>query len=96
MPEYRATGVVTPELRQLDEVVDRLARRYADRTAVHRDVIEAAVRSGWAKYADARVPTYRSILAERAAIAALRPWFGAPRSAAADAAGSESELAGRR
>jgi hypothetical protein len=71
---------------QLDDVVDRLARRYADRTAVHRDVIEAAVRSGWAKYADARVPTYRTILAERAAIAALQPWFGAPRSASAYAA----------
>ena len=56
--------------------MDRLAKRYAERSGLHRDVIEAAVRSGWAKYANARVTTYRAILAERAASAALQQWFG--------------------
>lgn len=67
----------TPGLAQVEQVVEHLAGRYAA-AGLHRDVIEAAVRSGWAKYEGARVTTYRAILAERAAVAALRQWFGAP------------------
>lgn len=61
--------------RQLTAIVDRLAARYEEQVGLHRDVIEAAVRSGWAKYDGARVTTYRAILAERAAAAALHQWF---------------------
>lgn len=65
--------------RQLSEIVDRLAATYGERIGLHRDVIEAAVRSGWAKYDGARVTTYRPILAERAATDTLRRWFDADR-----------------
>lgn len=74
-------GAPDPAMRQIEEVVDRLARRFADRSGVHRDVIEAAVRTGWAKYAEARVTTYRAILAERAAMTTLEHWFGDARPA---------------
>lgn len=80
MPENRTAcaALPDPQLRQVDEVVERLAERYAGTVALHRDVIEAAVRSGWAKYDHARVTLYRSILAERAATEALQRWFGPP------------------
>lgn len=61
--------------RQLVDIVDRLAETYEARVGLHRDVVEAAVRSGWAKYDGARVTTYQAILAERAAAATLRQWF---------------------
>jgi hypothetical protein len=64
--------------RQLSEIVDRLAGRY-ERIGLHRDVIEAAVRSGWAKYDGARITAYRAILAERAAADTLRQWFDSER-----------------
>lgn len=61
----------------LQHVVERLSRRFTDR-GVHRDVIEAAVLSGWARYDEARIQTFRLILAERAATTALQRWFGEP------------------
>ncbi len=80
MPENRTAGAPLPDpgLRQVDEVVQRLAQRYAGSLALHRDVIEAAVRSAWARYEGARVTTFRAILAERDATAALERWFGPP------------------
>jgi hypothetical protein len=65
--------------RQLADIVDRLAGRYERRIGLHRDIVEAAVRSGWAKYDGARVTAYRGILAERAAAATLRQWFDSER-----------------
>jgi hypothetical protein len=80
MPENRAAGAALSDaqLRQVDDVVRRLAQRYAGSLALHRDVIEAAVRSAWARYEGARVTNFRAILAERDAAAALRHWFGPP------------------
>jgi len=78
--------------RQLDQVVERLVRRYAGRSGLHRDVIEAAVRSGWARYDGARVTTYRAILAERAATASLRHWFGGPQPAATAEPGDDARV----
>lgn len=66
------------EERQRAEIVDRLVLRYGDRSDLHRDVIEAAVRIGWTKYETARVTVYRAILAERAATTVLQKWFGKP------------------
>jgi hypothetical protein len=80
MPENRTAGaaVTDPGLRQVDEVVRRLAQRYAGSLTLHRDVIEAAVRSAWVRYDGARVTTFRAIVAERDATAALQEWFGPP------------------
>jgi hypothetical protein len=74
MPVEQGSGTTAPD-RQLTEIVDRLAATYEARVGLHRDVIEAAVRSGWAKYGEAKVTTYRAILAERAAADTLRRWF---------------------
>jgi hypothetical protein len=80
MPENRTACAALPDpgLRQVDEVVQRLAQRYAGSLGLHRDVIEAAVRSAWARYEGAKVTNFRAILAERDATAALQHWFGPP------------------
>lgn len=66
------------DARQIQQILNRLTRRYAGTPGLHRDVIEAAIRSAWRRYGTAKVTTYRAILTERAAAAALQPWFGAP------------------
>ena len=63
-----------PDAADLAAIIDRLERRLAN-PDVHRDVIEAAVRSAWVRYDNARITTYRSILTERDAYKALARWF---------------------
>lgn len=92
-PGARGAGSSDAEARQIGEVTDRIARRYAHRAGVHRDVIEAAVRSGWAKYDTAKVTTYRAILAERAALDALQAWFGDPARLGVEAETGDDSLA---
>lgn len=65
--------------RSFDEITDRLTRRLAA-TGVHRDVVEAAVRSAWARFDDAKITTFQAILAERSAYEALVAWYGDGRS----------------
>ncbi len=65
--------------RSIDEITDRLERRLAV-TGVHRDVVEAAVRSGWARFDNAKITNFQAILAERSAYEALVEWYGDGRS----------------